>query len=197
MEKDVNEKRRLNTWVWMPLLLALFLVGGIFMGSQFNQQTAIVVHHKSALQKQSLGQGKLEELIRYIESKYVDGVERDVLVENAINEVLHQLDPHSAYISTDKLASVNEQLNGAFDGIGVEFLVIEDTVMITHVLEEGPSAKTGLINGDRIVGISDSAVAGQQIPTTHIMEMLRGPSGSNVEVEIWRPYCTKNLSVYY
>ena len=187
MERDFKNKNNLSIWVWMPLLFALFLVGGIFIGTQLNQKTTIVVHHDNHLQKEGLGQGKIEELIRYIESKYVDGVERDVMVDHAINEVLNQLDPHSAYISTDQLASVNEQLNGAFDGIGVEFLVIEDTVMITNVLEDGPSAKSGLLNGDRIVGIEDTIVAGQQVPTAQIMDLLRGPSGSKVNVNIWRP----------
>lgn len=133
-----------------------------------------------------IGQGKLEELIRYIESKYVDDINRDELVKEAIDNILHQLDPHSSYISADHLREVNEQLEGSFDGIGIEFIVVDDTIMVVAALSGGPAEKAGILSGDKIVEIEDTLTVGDNITYEEILEKLKGEKGTEVSIGVLR-----------
>ena len=133
-----------------------------------------------------LGRGKIEEIIRYVDAKYVDAIDKDQLVEDAIGRILENLDPHSAYISAEYLSTVNEQLDGNFDGIGVEFLIVEDTLVVVTPLEGGPAATAGVLPGDKIVSVSDTLLAGTSMKTNKIMTMLRGKNGTPVNIGIIR-----------
>lgn len=134
-----------------------------------------------------LGQGKIEELIRYVEAKYVDDVNRDQLINEAIESILTELDPHSKYIPAEQLRQVNEQLEGNFEGIGVEFMILNDTIVVVSALPGGPSEAAGIRAGDKIVEVEDSTIAGVGIDSRNVMELLRGEKGSEVEVGIVRP----------
>lgn len=172
---------------WLPLFFALVLVGGMLIGMRLQKATPTgIVDSPANHIINKMGQGKLEELIRYIEAKYVDEVDRDALVQDAIRSILKDLDPHSNYISSDQLKEVNEQLEGNFDGIGVEFIILEDTVVVVAPLAGGPSEAIGIQAGDKIVEIEDSTVAGVNMETANIMDMLRGERGTEVGVGILR-----------
>lgn len=131
--------------------------------------------------------GKLEELLRYIEARYVDEVDRDELIQKAIDKLLGELDPHSTYIPSEQVKRVNEQLDGNFEGIGIEFLQIEDTIVVIKPTEGGPSDKAGILPGDKIVYVDDSLFVGQKLNETNIIDSLRGVKGSTVKLGILRP----------
>ncbi|MAT53856.1 MAG: carboxyl-terminal protease [Saprospirales bacterium] len=186
-----EEKRKWN--VWLPLMLSVVMVAGILIGvkMQDNPPTTIAidvpVQEKKQLPPSSLGQGKLEELIRYIESRYVDDVDKEFLVKEAIDNILHQLDPHSSYISAEDLKAVTDQLEGSFDGIGIEFLVVNDTVVVVSTIAGGPARKAGILPGDQIVGVEDSLVLGVNADADKLLKHLKGEKGSEVLVKVYRP----------
>ena len=186
--EHVPNLKKLN--IWLPVLFSLVLVTGMLIGTkmQSNPPTvaAIEVPKKEELPPSTLGQGKLEELIRYIEARYVDDVNKDELVKEAIDNILFQLDPHSSYISAKQLKQVNEQLEGSFDGIGIEFVVVDDTVMVVAAIAGGPAEKAGILSGDKIVMIEDSLTVGDNIDYEGILGKLKGERGSNINIGIRR-----------
>ncbi|GAB4245265.1 MAG: S41 family peptidase [Saprospiraceae bacterium] len=177
------------------------MVAGILIGvkMQDNPPTAIAidvpVQEKKQLPPSSLGQGKLEELIRYIESRYVDDVDKEFLVKEAIDNILHQLDPHSSYISAEDLKAVTDQLEGSFDGIGIEFLVVNDTVVVVSTIAGGPARKAGILPGDQIVGVEDSLVLGVNADADKLLKHLKGEKGSEVLVKVYRP-STRSTEIF-
>lgn len=176
-----------NIQIWLPTLLAVVLVIGLFLGTQLHSVSPASSSDTDAgMIITALGEGKIEELLRYIEAKYVDDVNRDKLVESAINSILEQLDPHSNYISKEQLQAVNEQLEGNFEGIGVEFLILDDTITVVSPLAGGPSEAVGVLAGDKIVEIEDSLVVGEDIDTEDVVQKLRGEKGSEVTIGILR-----------
>ena len=167
--------------VWIPLLLSLSMVIGIFIGYK--------LHGNLPAGNPLFGgsrQDVLKEAMALIRGRYVDPVDTDTLGHAAIERVLELLDPHSVFIPAKELAEVNEDLAGRFQGIGVEFNIFDDTVHILTVLPDGPSAKAGLQAGDRILKVGDSIVAGRGISSEGIRSLLRGPDGTKVEVTILR-----------
>jgi carboxyl-terminal processing protease len=173
--------------IWLPLFFSLVLVIGMVIGMRLQSPPPSVSVANNASGSFGTGGGKVEELIRYIEAKYVDDVNRDQLVEEAIDNILAQLDPHSTYLSAEKVRQVNEQLEGNFDGIGIEFLILDDTIRVINALEGGPSAEVGILPGDKIVMIEDSLIAGIGITNDMIMEKLRGKKGDPVAISVLRP----------
>lgn len=129
---------------------------------------------------------KLNDVINYINQEYVDTVNEKKLIESTIEGMLHKLDPHSAYIPSDELQATNEPLEGNFDGIGVEFHIQDDTIMVVTAVSGGPSDALGILPGDRIVKVDGKSVANIKITNTLVMQSLRGPSGTKVKVTIFR-----------
>lgn len=121
-----------------------------------------------------------------ISNLYVDQVDEDKLVETAIVKMLEQLDPHSTYSNSEEVKKLNEPLKGNFDGIGVQFNMSEDTLLIIQTVSGGPSQKAGIIAGDRIIMVNDTTIAGVKMSTEDIMSRLRGPKGSKVNLKILR-----------
>ena len=117
---------------------------------------------------------------------YVDSVKEKVLVENAIIGMLEKLDPHSVYIPKEEVKKMNEPLEGSFDGIGVQFQMMEDTLLVMQTIIGGPSERVGIIAGDRIVAVNDTSIAGVKMQNTDIMKRLRGPKGTLVRVKVLR-----------
>ena len=174
--------------VWLPLLLAAVLAVGMFIGLRFQATTPTQMSGTDLanLHRGLAGQGKVEELMRYIDAKYVEDADEDAMIKKAIDAVLGELDPHSNYISAEDLVAINEQLEGNFDGIGVEFMILDDTIVVVTPLAGGPSEAAGIRAGDKIVAIEDSIVAGQNLDTRDIFSLLRGEKGTEVEVGIRR-----------
>ena len=121
-----------------------------------------------------------------IHNFYVDSVQEKVLVENAIIGMLEKLDPHSTYIPKEEVQKMNEPLDGSFDGIGVQFQMLEDTLLVVQTISGGPSERVGIMAGDRIVAVNDSSIAGVKMQNTDIMKRLRGPKGTEVRVKVLR-----------
>ena len=168
-------KNSKNTIAWIPIVIALSLIGGIWLGLHFSYK----VSHTS-------GQRKLDNILGLIESDYVDEVDIDSIIELTIPKLMANLDPHSTYIPASELQAVNEDLDGSFSGIGVSFTMLTDTVTINEVIPGGPSEKVGIMPGDRVITINDSLVAGQGIVNTDIVKMLRGEKGTTVNLGIKR-----------
>lgn len=121
-----------------------------------------------------------------ISNLYVDSVDETKLVEDAIRGMLKELDPHSSYATPKEVKSLNEPLQGNFDGIGVQFNMVEDTLLVIQTVVNGPSEKVGILSGDRIVTVNDTAIAGVKMPKEDIMKRLRGPRGTKVKLGIVR-----------
>ena len=121
-----------------------------------------------------------------IANLYVDSVDENRLVEEAIIKMLAQLDPHSTYNNAEEVKKMNEPLQGNFEGIGVQFQMIEDTLLVVQPVSNGPSEKVGILAGDRIIAVNDSAIAGVKMSTEDIMSRLRGEKGSEVKLTIVR-----------
>lgn len=129
---------------------------------------------------------KFNTLLYYMNRMYVDSVDLDGLVETAIRGMLEELDPHSVYIPAEDLQQADEPLNGKFEGIGVRFNIMKDTIMVVSTIAGGPSEKLGIMAGDRIVQVDGEVVAGVGIRNKGVMERLKGPKGTHVEVGIRR-----------
>lgn len=169
----------------MPLILAAVLAGGMFIGQQLPHYDQNVRFLPKGTET-SQAAGALDEILRYIEAKYVDTVDLDEIKEGAITHLLEQLDPHSVYISPEELQHVEEDMSGNFEGIGIEFLVVDDTIQVVTPLSGGPSETAGLKAGDKIITIADSVVAGVKVDNSSIFKRLRGPKGTNVKIGVLR-----------
>ena len=121
-----------------------------------------------------------------VSNLYVDSVDENKLVEDAIRGMLKGLDPHSTYTTAKETKEMNEPLNGSFDGIGVQFNMVEDTLLIIQPVVKGPSEKVGILAGDRIISVNDTTIAGVKMKRNDIMRRLRGPRGSKVKLGIKR-----------
>jgi len=129
-----------------------------------------------------------------ISNLYVDSVDDQKLVEDAIQGMLDKLDPHSSYMTPKQVKEANEPLAGNFEGIGVQFNMMDDTLMVIQTISKGPSEKVGIIAGDRIVSVNDTAIAGVKMPKEEIMKRLRGPKGTKVELGIIRQGISDRLN---
>ena len=121
-----------------------------------------------------------------INNYYVDSVNTEKLVEDAIRGMIEKLDPHSAYSTAEQTKRLNEPLQGSFDGIGIQFNILDDTLMVIQTITGGPSEKAGVMAGDRIISVGDSAIAGVKMPQEDIMKKLRGPRGTKAHLGIIR-----------
>lgn len=121
-----------------------------------------------------------------INNYYVDSVNTEKLVEDAIRGMIEKLDPHSAYSTAEQTNRLNEPLQGSFDGIGIQFNILDDTLMVIQTITGGPSEKAGVMAGDRIISVGDSAIAGVKMPQEDIMKKLRGPRGTKAHLGIIR-----------
>lgn len=121
-----------------------------------------------------------------ITNLYVDSVDERKLVEDAIRGMLEKLDPHSSYADPEEVKAMNEPLQGNFEGIGVQFNMVDDTLLVIQPVSKGPSEKVGIMAGDRIVSVNDTAIAGVKMAREEIMRRLRGPKGTKVDLGIVR-----------
>lgn len=168
-------KKNIQLAVFTCLILAL----GIYIGSQ------------SSDLKISSGLGlspsrKVNKILNIIQKKYVDKIAVDSLEDLAINEILTRLDPHSVYLPPIQAKNQNESLEGNFDGIGVEYYMIRDTLFVTHVRENGPSFKAGLLKGDKIIAVNGQKLGGTALLSENMVNKLRGKKGSEVNVSVLR-----------
>ncbi len=167
---------------FLPLILAIVLILGMLIGVRLVDRTgdrSMFVYPRT---------DKLSGVLNFIEMEYVDPVSKEDLVEKTIPELLKNLDPHSVYIPASDLQRVTEPLEGNFEGIGIQFNMLNDTVVVIQTISGGPSERIGIMPGDRIVTIDDSLVAGVSIPDNDIVSMLRGLGGTTVTVGVKRQF---------
>ncbi|HNT92538.1 MAG: PDZ domain-containing protein [Bacteroidales bacterium] len=165
---------------YLPLIIGVAIAVGILIGFYMpHPQTGLYTNFPPS-------NDKLSRILDIIESDYVDTINRNELIEEAIPVMLRRLDPHSVYIPASDLARANEPLQGNFDGIGVSFNMLTDTVLIISTIPGGPSEKAGIIPGDKIIYVNDSLIAGKGIADDDVVKMLKGPRGTRVDLKIER-----------
>lgn len=180
-ESDSQPNSELPKWkIYQPLLLSAVMIFGMLMGFRLYEG----IHGKPSFQLKSTG--TVQDIINFIESNYVDSIDTYELSEKAINQLLSELDPHSSYISPDEFNAVQEDMRGNFEGIGIEFFIVNDTITVVSPIAGGPSEAVGILNGDKIVAIEDSVVAGVGIKTEDVFKLLRGKKGTRVKVGVKR-----------
>ena len=165
---------------YLPLLFAIVMIVGMLIGVRLVDKTgerSIFVNPRP---------DKLSGVLDFIEMEYVDTVFREQLIEKTIPSLLRNLDPHSMYIPAEELKRVTEPLEGNFEGIGIQFNMLNDTVVVIQTISGGPSERIGIMPGDRIVTINDSVVAGVGFPDDEVVSRLRGLRGTKVTVGVKR-----------
>lgn len=167
----------------LPVVLALAIVLGMVINSFFNRRPVTVGEQEIFAPTQG---SKLDMILNMINYSYVDTVDMQKIEESAIPLLIKDLDPHTVYIPAKDMQRVNEEMVGNFGGIGVQFYKYQDTVTVVKVVPGGPSEEAGLLDGDRIVRVDDSIVAGRKLNTDKIMKMMRGEIGTEVELTLVR-----------
>lgn len=167
-------------YIWLPLCMAICIAAGIFIGNTFS------IFSPVRNWTGRTGDNKLETIFDYINKAYVDTVNVGELVESAIPTIISGLDPHSVYISAENMALTGEELDGHFSGIGVEFIIKNDTVAIVNVIPGGPSEAVGIIPGDRLVFVNDSLFAGNGLNEDKVFRNLRGKKDTRVKLGVKR-----------
>ncbi len=175
MSENTNTRKQIA----LPIVLCLGIAGGVLIGANMNSPKA----------SKEVGQDvqKFKEVLTQINTEYVDEVVTTEMVDGAIQYLLNKLDPHSSYIPARDRIMANEDLRGNFEGIGIEFNIFQDTIVVVSPLSGGPSESLGIQSGDKIIMVDDEPVAGIGITTQDVMVSLKGPKGSKVKVTIYRP----------
>ncbi len=172
--------------ILFPLILAVGIVLGILLG-QFVGRNKMETQLRTLISRGGLNTtNKITQTCMLVEHKFVDSISMDSLAELVIPLMMKELDPHSVYIPAREMQQVNEPLEGEFDGIGVTFNAATDTVVVLSVIPNGPSAKAGIVAGDRIIEINDTIVAGVKMPQNDIVKRLRGKRGTEVKLSLKR-----------
>lgn len=210
---EQQERRRSRGWVTVIMILVAVVVStwigvGIgrgveaartrqLLGNMTNDVAKYqeVVKDIAALEDMVSGKDKMLNTLFAIRTHYVDPINIDTLYEKAIPALLSELDPHSEYIPAKMFNKVNESLEGEFDGIGIVFNAMTDTITVLNVIPQGPSDKAGVRAGDRIMLIDNKPVAGQKIPQDSMVKLMRGPRGSKVKLSVKRNSLDKLVDI--
>ena len=180
--------KRPNYAFLIPILMGLTLAIGLWLGTMFIPSGG----GSSAITETS---NKYNTVLQMIEDRYVDTVDNDLLIESSIEGMIEKLDPHSSYIPAKDLQGVNEQLDGKFGGVGIRFLIHDDTLVATHILPGSPSIKAGMMPGDRIIAVDGEDIANGEVTNEKVMDLLKGKEGTTVKVRIFRKGLVKDLSI--
>lgn len=174
----------------MPLVMALCVVIGIMIGTFY-------ANHFSGnrLNIINSGSSRLSNLLHIIDDQYVDSVNIDSLVEKAIPQILAELDPHSVYISAKDVQLATDDLKGSFSGVGIEFIIRDDTIRVQNVIKDGPANRAGLLAGDKIVSINGKPFVGKIVTNEEAMHRLKGPKDSKVQIGVKR-FGEKGVKVF-
>jgi len=178
----MNTKPTLN-YIGISIAIAVAVVVGLFIGLHFPNNNKVAENDR-----------KLNAILNLIAQNYVDTTNLDDLIELSIPEILSNLDPHTSYFTAEDLQAATDDLNGSFSGIGISFVMVNDTIGVVEVISGGPSEKVGLMAGDKIVTIDDSVATGPNMSNTDVMKRLRGAKGSKVKLGIKRQNTKKTLT---
>ncbi len=175
---------------FMPFIMAACVVVGILIGSFFSNHFS-----GNRLNIVNSGSNRLNNLLHIIDDQYVDAVNIDSLVDKAIPQILAELDPHSVYISAKDVAAANDELKGSFSGVGIEFVIREDTIHVQNVIQNGPAEKAGLLAGDKIVAVDGKPFVGKVVTNQEAMRRLKGPKDTKVKIGVVR-YGSKKVQTF-
>ncbi len=171
----------MKTKSYLPIYLGVAIAIGILIGSFFNFKNST-----SSIFKSNSEEAKIKRLIDYIQHDYVDDVNTEDLLDGAIDQIINKLDPHSHYFSKQDFERDNEQMQGNFHGIGIQFIIHNDSVVITKILDGGPSKKVGLQAGDRILKADSDSLSGVKITSDAVMKILKGDTETKVNLTVYR-----------
>jgi carboxyl-terminal processing protease len=174
----MEEQKNSSYQISLPLILCIGLAAGVLIGASLT--------NKGGSEDISNDVQKFREVLSLVNNEYVDETETGVLVEDAIAHMLGKLDPHSSYISAQDQVAANEDLRGNFEGIGIEFNIFHDTLVVVAALSGGPSESVGLRSGDKIVKVDDKGIAGVGLESRDVPKILKGPKGTEVKIEVVR-----------
>ena len=169
---------------FFPLFLAIAVACGFYLGKKNN--FPYFSDNSISSERDVDSKKKLFQVLDIIENDYVDSISSKDLTDKAIKQLLSNLDPHSVYIPYKKYNREEEELRGEFAGVGVKFIILNDTLNVTNVIANGPSSNAGLKNGDVILSIDTTKVAGVNLQNSQVMKLLKGKPGTKVEVELLR-----------
>ncbi|TVQ11024.1 MAG: S41 family peptidase [Bacteroidetes bacterium] len=175
-----------NLKIFLPFIFAIVLASGILLGLNLNFGKSPAPSEKKFFSIGFDRYDKLGDIINYIMDSYVDSLDRNELTQETIFSLLKNLDPHSSYIPASAFREMNDPLMGSFEGIGIEFNMITDTVVVINPIPGGPSESVGLRAGDRIVKVEEDTIAGVKMNTQDVVRKLKGPKGTKVTVSVLR-----------
>lgn len=183
-----NSESKTNYVYLIPILMGITLAIGVWLGTLFipasGGSTQIVETSN-----------KFQTILEMIDERYVDSVDNEFLIESSIQGMIEKLDPHSQYIPAKDLARVNEQLDGHFGGVGIRFLIHNDSLVATHILPGSPSMKAGMMPGDRLIEVDGENIASKGMTNEKVMELLKGKEGSTVKIKVFRKGQMKDINV--
>jgi carboxyl-terminal processing protease len=168
--------------IWLPFSLGLCIALGILIGVLFSQLNP----ERRSFRIGRGETGKLEAVLGYINESYVDKIDMRRFIEDALPRMMQSLDPHSAYFTADEMQDINAEMDGHFSGVGVNFYLLQDTLVITSILSGGPSEAAGLRAWDRVITVNDTLIAGKNLTNEDVHRVLRGMRGSEVKLGIRR-----------
>lgn len=166
---------------FMPLMMALCVVIGIIVGSFYSNHFS-----GNRLSIINTGTNRINNLLHIIDDQYVDKVNLDSLVEDAMPKILTELDPHSVYISAKDVEAANQDLQGSFSGVGIQFVIRQDTIHVQNVIQNGPAERAGILAGDKIVMVDDQTFVGKAVTNQEAMRRLKGPKNTKVKIGVLR-----------
>ena len=179
--------------ILIALTYSVTLIGGMYLGYRFLKDQGFKIEKVAQYSDNSTQ--KVEDIIHIINKNYVDEVNADSLLHLPIDSLLHQLDPHSIYLPATKAYEFAETLQGNFEGIGVEYYIINDTLLVTNVLKDGPAFLAGVKQGDKILKIDTSQVSGRALPRSEMVGKIKGKSGTLVQLQVLQA-STKTPMIY-
>lgn len=174
----------------MPLLMALCVIIGIIIGTFYANHFS-----DNRLNIINSGSNRLNNLLHIIDDQYVDAVNIDSLVDKAIPQILSDLDPHSVYISAKDVQQATDDLKGSFSGVGIEFVIRNDTIHVQGVIKNGPAEQAGILAGDKIVSVDGKPFVGKVVTNEEAMRRLKGPKDTKVKIGVQR-YGQKSIKYY-
>lgn len=174
----------------LPLIVAIAVALGIAMGSFMNYD-----NNATSIFEGSGKEVKIKELLQFIDQDYVDQVDTDKLLDDAIAGIIDKLDPHSAYFPKEAFLANHENMQGNFEGIGVQFFMNRDSLVVTKVLDGGPSQKAGVLAGDRILVADTDTLFNKKLSSRDIVKFLKGPSNTKVDLQIFRKATSEHIAL--
>jgi carboxyl-terminal processing protease len=177
-----EQNKNTSYQIRLPLILCIGLAAGVLIGASINARSGPTTINDDVQ--------KFREVLSLIKREYVDDAKTEKMVDDAIQHMLSGLDPHSAYISANDRVAANEDLRGNFEGIGIEFNIFHDTLVVVTALSGGPSEAVGLRPGDKIVKVDSVNIAGVGLSNYDVTKYLKGPKGTEVTIEVVRKNVT-------